>query len=297
MKYSVVIPLFNMENTIQRAILSVINQSLQDFEIIIIDDGSTDRSVEIASKIYDRRLRIIKQNNLGVSAARNRGIIESKSEWIAFLDADDEWKSGFLETIDNLKNRFPECGLFASYYEVCRKDKVDEKKFFSFFQPHWSGVINDYFLALAYGYPFNSSSVVVVKSALINIQGFPEGIPYSEDIVTWIKLFLVTKFSYINEPLSIYYYDNKKIHIVEDSVEKENQKIKFLEDLLNNGHLPKTREKSAHMLMKRFMLEEANYLLKKGDKKKSLDILLKSWNSSFLFNNWFRLFIKTITSF
>ena len=90
---SVVIPLYNKEKQIKRTLQSVLTQTFQDFEIVIVNDGSTDNSTIEVEKIKDSRIRLIHQENAGVSAARNKGIEEAKYELIAFLDADDEWKS------------------------------------------------------------------------------------------------------------------------------------------------------------------------------------------------------------
>src|SRR5574344_1434815 len=99
---SVVIPLYNKERYIERAIRSVLNQSFQDFEIIVVNDGSTDQSVTIVKDINDSRIRIINQKNGGVSSARNKGISEAKYAIVAFLDADDVWKENHLEVIVEL---------------------------------------------------------------------------------------------------------------------------------------------------------------------------------------------------
>ena len=98
--FSVVIPLFNSAHTIERTLKSVINQTFTNFEIIIVDDGSTDNSIEIINKLTnDIRLKIIKQKNQGVSVARNNGVRNAQYEYIAFLDGDDEWELKYLETI------------------------------------------------------------------------------------------------------------------------------------------------------------------------------------------------------
>ena len=87
---SIIIPLYNKATSIKRTIHSVLSQSYTDFELIIINDGSTDNSAEIVNKqFYDKRIRYIYQDNAGVSSARNRGIKEAIGEWILFLDADD----------------------------------------------------------------------------------------------------------------------------------------------------------------------------------------------------------------
>ena len=97
---SVIIPLYNKAHTIVNTLNSVFNQTYQNFEVIIVDDGSTDNGIKIILQNYtDERIRIISQKNAGVSAARNKGIDEAKGEWIAFLDADDEWLPNYLEEV------------------------------------------------------------------------------------------------------------------------------------------------------------------------------------------------------
>ena len=108
---SVAIPLYNKRREIARTIQSVFDQTFQQFEILVIDDGSTDGGADIVAQIGDPRVRLIRQANAGVSAARNHAISEAKTELIAFLDADDEWKPGFLAAIWDLRERFPEAGL------------------------------------------------------------------------------------------------------------------------------------------------------------------------------------------
>ena len=95
--FSIVIPLYNKELSISNTIQSVLDQTFQNFEIVIVNDGSTDNSVKEVEEFDDKRIRLIHQKNQGVSAARNRGIEEAKYEWVAFLDADDLWMKEHLE--------------------------------------------------------------------------------------------------------------------------------------------------------------------------------------------------------
>ena len=99
---SVVIPLYNKEKQIAKTLQTVLNQTYQNFEIVIVNDGSTDGSVEEVLRISDSRIRLVNQENGGVSAARNRGIDEAKGEYIAFLDADDLWDIDHLEVLYQL---------------------------------------------------------------------------------------------------------------------------------------------------------------------------------------------------
>ena len=120
---SVIIPLYNKDRFIARAIDSVFAQTCRDFEVIVVDDGSTDNGPEVVRKYKDPRLRLIRQSNAGPGIARNRGVKESSANYIAYLDADDEWMPEFLQTsLSNLRNN-PDCALsIANNY--MGKDKV-----------------------------------------------------------------------------------------------------------------------------------------------------------------------------
>ena len=118
--FTVVIPIYNKAHTIERTLKSVINQTFTHFEIIIIDDGSTDSSLEKINKFtHDTRIKIIIQENQGVSVARNVGVEKAKYEYIAFLDGDDKWELNYLQTIHKAIKLYPNCGMFccAGYFK------------------------------------------------------------------------------------------------------------------------------------------------------------------------------------
>lgn len=110
---SVVIPLYNKAAAITSTIQSVLAQSYPYFEIVIIDDGSSDNSVQKVRLIDDKRIKLISKQNGGVSSARNYGIRMAKYEYLAFLDADDYWEPSYLEELINLINDFPNAGLYG----------------------------------------------------------------------------------------------------------------------------------------------------------------------------------------
>ena len=117
--FSVVIPLYNKADYINKSIESVLNQSFVDFELIVVDDGSTDTSAEIAQSFLTDDHKLIRQQNTGVSAARNTGVANARHELIAFLDADDWWEPDFLQEMKFLIESHPEAGLYSSnFYTV-----------------------------------------------------------------------------------------------------------------------------------------------------------------------------------
>lgn len=111
---SVIIPLYNKEQIIEKSLKSVLSQDYDDFEVVIVNDGSTDRSAEIVKRIDDSRIRLIEQENGGPSKARNTGVKNAKGDWIVFLDADDELLPGTLFSFAGEAKKHPEVGFFAA---------------------------------------------------------------------------------------------------------------------------------------------------------------------------------------
>lgn len=206
---SIVIPLYNKEKYISRTILSALNQTYEDFEIIIVDDGSTDKSVVEVEKFNNKRIRIISQKNTGVSAARNRGIEEARYDLIAFLDADDEWLPNHLEEIVDLKTNFLECQVFATNYKIV--DSYGDKRFpvnTEVLKLHGeNGIIANYFdAAINTAPPLWTSAIVVTKDVINAIGGFPMSVRLGEDLLTWAKLADKYNIAYSKTVTAVYHF-------------------------------------------------------------------------------------------
>lgn len=230
---SVVIPLYNKAATIERAIRSVLNQTVGDLELIVVDNGSTDGSATVVKAIDDPRLRIVEQPRPGVSAARNRGIEAAGDEWVAFLDADDEWRPTFLETVWRLHSAFPTCAVCATAYQRCNHAGVIADISLRRCPEARDFLMENYFeVAACSDPPFCSISVMVRKDALLAIGGFPEGIHQGEDLLTWTRLASAYAIAYCREPQSIFYTGEtsamgkpKRIPAADDFVGRELEKI------------------------------------------------------------------------
>ena len=207
---SIVIPLYNKEKQIAHTLQSVLRQTFQEFEIVIVDDGSTDHSVEEVEKVQDARIRLIHQQNAGVSVARNRGIREAKYDLIAFLDADDEWKPRYLETQYGLYLKYPECSVYACNYEFRNSEgKVTPTIIRKLPFQDEDGALSNYFeMASCSHPPLWTSAVMVKKEAIQTVGCFPIGIKSGEDLLTWARLAVKYKIAYCKLPFASFSQDS-----------------------------------------------------------------------------------------
>lgn len=196
-KFTVIIPLFNKEYSVVNSINSVLNQTYGAFQIIIVNDGSTDSSFEKVQANFKREITsgfisVIDQSNQGVSIARNVGVKKSLSEYICFLDADDEWKSNYLEEMLSLLKKCPDADLYCLAHYVRKKNNPLSKPKHGL-PDNFYGYVENFFSASIMGSVANSSKVCIKKNALLNIGGFPAGVVQSEDLFVWMMLALKGK--------------------------------------------------------------------------------------------------------
>ena len=185
-KYSVVIPLYNKAEYISRTLKSVLAQSFQNFEVIVVDDGSRDDSLKIARQTDSDKVRVIAQENQGTAVARNTGIQHASGEYIAFLDADDEWKSNYLETIDILTEKYPQSDVFVTAYRVVMgKNKYN---YSSRLTPD-EGCLESYWMTFQYPYDFVwTSATVIRKSTVLKAGCFKPGERIGQDLDLWARV-------------------------------------------------------------------------------------------------------------
>lgn len=186
MKFSVVIPLYNKEHYIEATIRSVLNQTCKDYEVLVVDDGSSDNSLELARKYESEQVRVIAQENQGVSVARNTGILNAKGKFIAFLDADDQWRPEYLATIQSLTDKYPESAVFVTAYAV---DMGNGKVNYSTRLKPRTGCLPSYWLTLARGYDFVwTSATVMRRQTLIDAGLFKPGEKIGQDLDMWARV-------------------------------------------------------------------------------------------------------------
>ena len=239
--FIVVIPLYNKELSIKNTIQSVLNQSYQNFEILIINDGSVDGSVDVVKNIKDERIRLIHQNNQGVSSARNKGIQEAKYEWIAFLDGDDLWEINHLEEVIKMMKVHPTEKVYVTSFQYS-----DQRKMYKHKRNNSIFKIENYFKEVIKEDLIWTSIIVVHKSCFKEVGLFNIKFNRGEDLDLWSRLakkFKIVKSSKITATYRVdaenrtnlsknlekcYYY-----HLPIDNINQEDEKNYYILFLYN----------------------------------------------------------------
>ena len=199
-KISVIIPLYNKRESIARAIRSVLLQSPTPREIIVVDDGSTDGSYRVVAELAAQHpsIKLIRQENRGVSAARNRAIETAEGEFVALLDGDDAWREGYLAEICRLIETYPDCGAYATgFYVVDGAERVVGDT------PQVEGIV-DFFAESQRHYVLIPSATTLNRDLVLRLGGFPEGMRMGEDQYLWVKLARTAKVCISPAPLIEY---------------------------------------------------------------------------------------------
>ncbi|TYA58294.1 glycosyltransferase family 2 protein [Formosa maritima] len=215
--FSIIIPLFNKEDYIKNTLLSVLNQTFNDFEIIVVNDGSTDNSLNIVESISDSRILIFSIENSGVSAARNFGIQKASGKYLAFLDADDFWEATFLEHIYKLITKYPQEQIFASALKIKTKKGIYFATYSKLdLKTNQEGVLNYFQYSLDHSI-LHCASSIFNKEAVMKIGAFNETLSTSEDTDYWIRAGLNYSVVFLNIPLATH-------QVVNNGLTKSNRK-------------------------------------------------------------------------
>lgn len=199
---SIIIPLYNKEHCITDTLSSILSQSYKDFEIVIVNDGSTDNSATVVESICDSRIRLINKKNEGVSKTRNRGIEEAKGEWVLFLDADDTMENGCLQALIDLGKQFPQANVLCGNF-ITRTEKDDINS--SFIKK--SCLIRDPFkLIWKKMWNMRLGSFIAKKEIL---PQYPEDMAKGEDVLYC--------FNILNNGITAYTPHNTMVYVRENS--------------------------------------------------------------------------------
>lgn len=206
MKFSVIIPLYNKAPYVKKALDSVLCQTFRDFELIVVDDGSSDQSYAIAKASLDSAdipHILLQQENSGVSTARNNGVKASCGEHLCFLDADDWWAPTFLERMDVLIKEYPDAGIYGTNYYIV---KNGEKRIGALVDS--SGYINYFRSYRRTHMPLTSISVSIPRYVFNEESGFNPALQLGEDFFLWARIALKHKVAFLNEFLAFYNQDS-----------------------------------------------------------------------------------------
>lgn len=212
MRFSVIIPLFNKEPYITKAIGSVLSQTYKDYELVIMDDGSKDDSYIVASKAIEGKenCHIYRQQNAGVSSARNNAVALSQGEYLCFLDADDWWDPAFLKEMSKMIEEYPEAGIYGTNYTIVNEARHKTRKASIGVEPGFEkGYINYCQVYAATMYmPLWTGAVCLSRAVFVEMDGFKPNLKLGEDFDLWIRIAFKYKVAFLNKPLSYYNQDS-----------------------------------------------------------------------------------------
>lgn len=206
--FSVIIPLYNKAPYVRKTVESVFRQTFDDYELVIIDNGSTDGSSDVVASISDPRIQTVRlEDNIGPGAARNRGVAESTAQWICFLDADDWWEPTFLEEMAGLIERHPDAGIYGTGYYIVKNGKkrlapIGVEEGFDEGEINYCKVY-----AKTLCMPLTSITVCMPRGVFDETGGFKTYLRLGEDFDLWIRIALKHKVVLLNKPLSNYNQD------------------------------------------------------------------------------------------
>ena len=204
--FSVIIPYFNKAKYIERCINSVLQQTCTDFEVIIVNDGSTDNGLDFLSK-RKHSIKIINQENNGVSDARNNGIKNAKNEFIAFLDADDCWHIDYLKNVKELIDKETNVKIVGCHYSRTKGFLTTNSKKLDYYK------FNNYFKSALKNTYFTSSSTVITKHFFINNDAFNPTLKSGEDIDLWLRTVYSGGNAFYIKNTLVYYSDEDQNQI------------------------------------------------------------------------------------
>jgi glycosyltransferase involved in cell wall biosynthesis len=244
--FSIIITVYNKEAHIEVTLNSVLTQTFQDFEIIVINDGSTDTSLEIVSTFKDKRIQIINKKNEGASSARNLGIKTSQGNYIALLDGDDIWSPDHLTNLNKLIASNPNCGLYCTAYETFYYNKKIVKANFLGIVDDFSGIVSDYFLHSLIDGIALTSAVVIPKQIIERYGNFNPHFRSGQDTDLWIRIALKETIAFTskisvrriisssNNHLSLSDKRIDRLKVLEQfkGVEKTNESLKKYMDII-----------------------------------------------------------------
>jgi glycosyltransferase involved in cell wall biosynthesis len=276
MNISAVVTVYNKEKEIARTLTSVYNQTLPAAEIIVVDDGSADKSAEIVEKMKVPELRLVRQGNTGVYGSRNRGIIESKYELVAFLDGDDTWEPGFLEAIEELYQKYPSCGIFGTAFQIKENSsRIIVPRYRDVPPSREDGILKNYFISASKGSVFSSSSVAVPKEVFNHAGMFTVDAGPGGDKEMWIRIAVDYPVAFCNKILATWHKDASNRATKVCYYRPDPPCVIAGRSILKRANLRKDIRKGLSLYMKTQLIFQAAGLIVCGKRRKGRKVLLQ----------------------
>ena len=275
--FSVVIPAYNAEKYVTAAVESVLSQTVCDFEVLVIDDGSQDETGRVVMAKSDSRIRYIRQENGGVSSARNTGIHAANGDYICFLDADDFWYPDHLETLVKLIKAYPQCGMFLTGYAIldtAGKITLKTEKMLQSIEVPVFCSNNGIGMLQKYGYFIHTNSICCSRTALNKVGDFVPGVKNGEDDDLWYRILVYFPIAIAKHTITVYRRQecgatSKRYFIADWIFEKR------LPGILKDDEVRQDVKNSLCERMETRKLSYVRYLLVTGEKKKAMDLFWK----------------------
>ena len=293
-KFSVIIPLYNKDVHIAGTIISVLNQSFTDYEIIVVNDGSTDDSLLEVQKISDERLTIYDRENNGVSQARNFAMQQAKGDYFAFLDADDIWKTNHLQNLNDLIIEFPNCGMYCANYcfDYGNNFIVNTKYPTLPDSSNWKGLVTNFFRESLYDRIACTIALAISKECFETLGGFNTNFTIGEDTEYWSKIALNYRVAFTKKISAIYklnatnrttdtHFNNHKYNTL-DSFKKEEEINTSLNIFIDQYRHQYALTHKIHGNLKAYNYYKKNISLKNITLTKKILLILPSSILSFL---------------
>ena len=273
--FSVIIPVYNGASFIEKAIESVFSQTNSDWELIVVNDGSKDNTKVVLEKYENHeKIRIIHQENAGVSVARNNGFSASKGDYIAFLDADDVWHENHLEVMAELIEKYPSAGLYGTFTrtELVNGNVIESAEFFD-------GKTEDVFLEdffLAYHKDKSAKMFTVIttcisRKAFIKAGGFPVGCKIGEDLE--LSLVVAAYFPVVLSPIGTATYIKENSSATKTkSFDPEWGFFERVKNLYEDTSIPSEKRENLRNVMEWFSMRRCRHYLIDGERKKALEV-------------------------
>ncbi|HEX4735758.1 MAG TPA: glycosyltransferase [Thermoleophilaceae bacterium] len=284
---TVVIPTYNRSDLVGEAINSVLAQDWPETEVLVVDDGSTDRTPEVLAG-YGDRVRVIRQENAGESAARNTGILAASHELVAFLDSDNYWLPGKLGLQMQLfSHDEPPDVAFSAYTRI--GDVPEEDVVLS----EWAGTQEDALEQLLIGCRINTSTVIVRRNALIDVGLYDSSLRCAQDYDLWLRLAVAGyHIAYVPRPLAAYRIHGGAVSLDSELVNASTERV--VERLFDNDLLPAEFQERRDFYLARCYLNSACFYLDTGAGREAADSIAKAARTrpASIRPGWFLIWVR-----